>query len=143
MRRMSQKQPQQPARSPRGSSPRHAHGYVRTSDRPQATNPSGATPGPRRTPPGTPLLMLVAVGLLCSVGIARVHTRTRVLEMGAQISELTSEQARLLDDRRRLEAERAYLRHPEQVRETATTRLGMIPLPADRIQTIRIPGGDQ
>ncbi len=134
MRRMSQMHTPRKRHGPA----RHAHGYTRATDRPAADNRARELPIPLRTPPGTPLLMLVVVGFLCSVGIARVHTRTRVLEIGAEISELTSQQAGLLDNRRRLEAERAYLRHPDQVRQAASDRLGMIPLAPDRVRTIKL-----
>ena len=73
-----------------------------------------------------------------AVGVARVHLRTRVLDLGAEISDLTSEQARLLDRKRRLEAERAYLRHPDQIQEVATERLHMVPVAAERVQKIRL-----
>jgi cell division protein FtsL len=89
-------------------------------------------------PAGTSLLLTLIIGVLTAIGIARVHATTRVLELGAEITELTSEQARLLDQRRRLAAERAYLRHPQTIGEVARNRLQMIPMSPDLVQTIRL-----
>ena len=92
----------------------------------------------RSAPAGTSLLLTLIVGALTAIGIARVHVTTRVLEMGAEITDLTAEQARLLDERRRLAAERAYLRHPTYIDEVARNRLQMIPMSPDLVQTIRL-----
>ncbi len=92
----------------------------------------------RNAPAGMSLLLIVIVAVLTALGIARVHASTRVLGLGAEITQLTEEQARLLDERRRLGAERAYLRHPDQIREVARDRLGMIPMSPDVVQTIRL-----
>lgn len=70
------------------------------------------------------------------MGIARVHAHNELLALGAEISSLTTEQARLLDEKRRLEAERAYLRHPDHVRNVALNELHMQPAASERIQTI-------
>lgn len=82
--------------------------------------------------------MLAVTATLTAVGVARVHMRTRVLELGAEISDLTADQARLLDHRRRLEAERAYLRHPERVLEVARDHLHMVPIRPERVQRIKL-----
>jgi cell division protein FtsL len=83
-------------------------------------------------------LLTVVVGVLAAIGIVRVHATTRVLELGAEITTLTAEQASLLDERRRLAAERAYLRHPDHIAEVARHRLQMIPMSPDLVQTIRL-----
>lgn len=122
------------------------HGWQRASDRIVATmtGRSGSAADRRRaTPAGTTLLLTLIVGVLTAIGIARVRATTRVLELGAEITELTAEQASLLDERRRLAAERAYLRHPDHIAEVAKNRLQMIPMSPDLVQTIRLqPGAD-
>ncbi len=73
-------------------------------------------------------------------GLVQVRTRARVLELGAEIAELTAEHGRLLDEKRRLEAERAYLRHPDYIESVAAGRLQMVPATPDRIQAIKLRG---
>jgi cell division protein FtsL len=87
--------------------------------------------------------MLAVTAILTAVGVARVHMRTRVLELGAKISDLTADQARLLDHRRRLEAERAYLRNPERVLEVARDQLHMVPIRPERVQRIKLLRGER
>jgi cell division protein FtsL len=88
-----------------------------------------------------PLLLFTALLVMTFVGIARVKARISVLALADEISSLTRERDELLDRKRRLEAERAYLRHPEHVRERATEDLGMIPATPERIQTIQLIEG--
>jgi cell division protein FtsL len=116
------------------------HGWQRASDRtaPVAGRPGSAGDRRRHTPAGTTLLLTLIVGVLAAIGISRVNATTRVLELGAEITELTAEQANLLDERRRLAAERAYLRHPDHIAEVARNRLQMIPMSPDLVQTIRL-----
>lgn len=116
------------------------HGWQRASDRtaPAAGRSGSAADRRRATPAGTTLLLTLIVGVLTAIGIARVHSTTRVLELGAEITELTAEQANLLDERRRLAAERAYLRHPDHIDEVARNRLQMIPMAPDLVQKIRL-----
>lgn len=118
------------------------HGWQRASDRTIAATgrPGSAADRRRATPAGTSLLLTLIVGVLTAIGIARVHATTRVLELGAEITELTAEQASLLDERRRLAAERAYLRHPDHIDEVARNRLQMIPMSPDLVQKIRLQG---
>jgi len=78
------------------------------------------------------------MGVLTLAGVVRVQNRTAVLETGARITDLAAEHARLLDQRRRLEAERAYLRHPDHVQAIAVDRLEMVPATPDRIQKITL-----
>jgi cell division protein FtsL len=120
----------------------HDHGWSRAADR--ASDTAVQEPVETTAPPavGTVLLLFVIVGMLTAVGIAQVHMHTRVLELGAEITELTAEQAELRERRRRLETERAYLRHPDQVLEFARNRLRMVPMSPERIQRIELVPGD-
>ena len=97
-----------------------------------------AGPVPVRRPTGLPLLLLVALGLVTASGVVQVRARARVLGLGAEIAEMTGEHSGLLDERRRLEAERAYLRHPDYIQSVAATRLDMVPARPESIQTIRL-----
>lgn len=134
---MTTQQGKAPPRRRRQQSPvDHAHGWKRRSDAAEAPLPAAGRL--RRAPAGTSLLLMMIVAVMTVIGIVRVHASTRVLEMGAEITDLTDEQSRLLDKRRRLGAERAYLRHPEQIGEVARNRLGMIPMSPDLVQTIRL-----
>jgi cell division protein FtsL len=92
----------------------------------------------RRRATGTPLLLCTILGVMTSVGLARVNSRVRVLDLAEQITELTDERNRLLDHKRRLQTERAYLRTPTRIRREASERLGMKPTPPERIQVIRV-----
>ena len=140
----------------RAADPDFEHGLRRASD-PRATKRQ-ATPGlaaanppandathdapaeatPLRRPNGLPMLLLVALALLTAAGIVQVRARARVLELGAEIAEMTGTHSGLLDQRRRLEAERAYLRHPDYIHSVAASRLQMVPAAPERIQTIRL-----
>ena len=128
-------------RSPRGTKAkggRFAHGWRRASDR-GGMPACDAEMAPRRGR-GLPFLMLVTLMVLTWVGITKVRTRAQVLELGQQITELTQRRAQLLDRRRRLETERAFLRHPDRIRDEATRRFDMIPAPPERIKRIRQTG---
>jgi hypothetical protein len=37
-----------------------------------------------------------------------------------------------------LEAERAYLRHPDQIADVAKTKLGLVPVAPELVQSIRL-----
>lgn len=115
----------------RGEAPSFEHGQVRAAE---VRLPAP----PRRRPTGLPLVLLMALGLLTAAAVVQVRTRARVLELGAEITELTAEHGRLLDEKRRLEAERAYLRHPDYIHSVAAGRLQMVPATPDRIQAIRV-----
>jgi len=131
--------------SPQNIRPRHrpqrlvefAHGWIRRTD-PAASIRRSAPGHYSRAPAGTSLLLLLIVGVFTGLGIVRVHASTRVLEMGSEITDLTDEQARLLDQHRRLGAERAYLRHPDQIGSVARDKIGMIPMSPDLVQVIRL-----
>ena len=102
------------------------------------THDAPAEAAPLRRPNGLPMLLLVALGLLTAAGIVQVRARARVLELGAEIAEMTGTHSGLLDQRRRLEAERAYLRHPDYIHSVAASRLQMVPAAPEHIQTIRL-----
>ncbi len=99
-----------------------------------------APPKPVRShrPQGIALLAFAALAMLTAISVLRVRTRARVLELGAAITDMTDEHTRLLDERRRLEAERAYLRHPDHVQQIATQHLAMEPAQPERIQRIEM-----
>lgn len=115
------------------------HGWRRADDAPEL-GPAQRTPSARgrRAPAGTSFLLALFVGVMASIGIVRVHASTEVLELGAEITELTTEHAQLLEEKRRLAAERAYLRRPEQIADQAKERLGMIPVAPELVQRIRV-----
>ena len=122
--------------------PTFEHGMRRAADVAapvaDASSDSLADVPPARRPTGLPLLLLVALGLITAAGVVQVRARARVLGLGAEIAEMTATHSRLLDDRRRLEAERAYLRHPDYIQSVAASRLSMVPAAPERIQTIRL-----
>lgn len=124
-------------RQRRNRTPRE-HGWARAEDKRDAADGSQQARPRGRAHSGLPLLLVVALGMLTFVGAARVKARLNVLELADEISVLTKERDELLDRKRRLEAERAYLRRPERVREQATERLGMVPATPERIQSIRL-----
>ena len=123
----------------RAAEPSFEHGMRRAADLYSETTRDlpGAAP-PVRRPTGLPLLLLVALGLVTAAGVVQVRARARVLGLGAEIAEMTGEHTGLLDERRRLEAERAYLRHPDYIQSVATTRLDMVPARPESMQTIRL-----
>ncbi len=113
------------------------HGLRRAMDSADAL--ISATPAvPPRRPNGLPLVLLVALAMLTVTGVMSVRARARVLGLGAEIAEMTAEHSRLLDQRRRLAAERAYLRHPDYIQSVATSRLHMIPAAPEWVQKIRL-----
>ena len=113
------------------------HGWGRAEDPDIAQNnkPSFLE---RRRADGTPLLLFTVLAVLTGVGLARVDARLEVLQLANEITELSEDQQRLLDRKRRLETERAYLRRPARISEQARERLGMEPAPPDRIQRIEL-----
>lgn len=113
----------------------HAHGWSRAADSGQGAS-RGA--GKKRRATGTPFLLFLVVTVLMLVGLARVRARLALLELGEEIGDLTQEQAALLDEKRRLETERAYLRHPNRIRNFAEERLDMHPADPQRIQSIEL-----
>lgn len=116
------------------AAPVFEHGLARAAEPERESLP----PPPRRRPTGLPLLLLAALALLTTAGVVHVRARARVLALGAEITDLTAEHGRLLDEKRRLEAERAYLRHPDYIHSVAAGRLQMVPATPDRIHPIRV-----
>ncbi len=114
-----------------------AHGWGRSSD-PHVPPRKDSERRRRIAPAGTSLLLALVVAVLAAAGIVRVRAATRVLQLGAEITTLTGEQARLQSEKRRLLAERAYLRHPDRVGEVARGKLGMISVVPDLVQPIRL-----
>lgn len=113
------------------------HGWMRATDNPALAN-DPVQRRHRRAPAGTSFLLGLMVITLAAIGIVRVRTTTQVLELGAEITELTDEHSRLRELRRRLSAERAYLRHPDRIGEVARDRLGMVPVAPELVQEIRV-----
>lgn len=113
------------------------HGWGRADDPDfaEANKPSFLD---RRRADGTPLLLVTVLAVLTGVGLARVDSRIEILQIANEITELSEQQQRLLDRKRRLETERAFLRRPARVGEQARERLGMEPAPAHRIQRIEL-----
>lgn len=112
------------------------HGWGRAED------PDQLGPKPsfldRRRADGTPLLLFTMLAVLTGVGLARVESRIEILDLANEITELSEEQQRLLDRKRRIETERAYLRRPARIGAQAAERLGMVPAPPERIQPIEL-----
>lgn len=130
-----------PTRSPRNRTKlaiatTWAHGWTRSADLPRAQ----AFDGLRRrvAPSGTSVLLGLVVVAIAAAGIVRVRASSRVLGLGAEITELTDEQSRLQERKRRLLAERAYLRHPDQIGDAARNRFGMVAVVPDLVQEIRL-----
>jgi cell division protein FtsL len=122
----------------------YAHGHRRASDDPTAAAHAAHQARRRlRAPAGTSFLFALGIAALTGIGLVRVRASTRVLELGAEITELTDEQSELLEKKRRLSAERAYLRHPDQIQQVARDRLGMVPIAPELIQQIRLEERDQ
>jgi cell division protein FtsL len=113
------------------------HGWGRAED-PEVQRPDKLGFLDRRRANGTPLLLFTVLAVLTGVGLARVESRIEILDVANEITELSGDQQRLLDRKRRLETERAYLRRPARVSEQATERLGMEPAPPERIQRIEL-----
>ena len=84
--------------------------------------------------------LVVLIVVLTWVGLARVQSQTRVLELGEEIKQLSDERTALLKRLRRIETERAYLRRPARVRAKASELLGMVPLDPGRRQRVTLHG---
>ncbi len=114
-----------------------AHGWTRSADLPGARD---IADGFRRrvAPGGTSLLLGLVVVAIAAAAIVRVSASATVLGLGAEITELTDEQSRLQERKRRLLAERAYLRHPDQIGDAARNRFGMVAVVPDLVQEIRL-----
>ena len=122
----------------KGARKAHEHGWARASDPVTLPVHAGTPARGRRAPAGTSFLLAIAVTVISAIAIVRVHASNEVLEFGGQITELTQEQAHLLEEKRRLAAERAYLRHPEQIEDIARNKLGLVPITPELVQPIRL-----
>ena len=119
----------------------HEHGWSREVDRVvKGSRASGAPQSAAfyRRANGTPLLLCMMLVMLTLVGLARVHSRVRVLSLAEEITQLTQERSGLLDQRRRLETERAFLRRPARIRQKAVELLDMKATAPERIQVIKV-----
>ncbi|MEZ4454726.1 MAG: cell division protein FtsL [Nannocystaceae bacterium] len=126
------------------------HGRVRASDRARARARGAAPVHPGigeepakvplrvRRPGGLALFGLAALVVIAALAGLRVRTQARILELGEAISDATAEHSKLIDEKRRLEAERAYLRHPDHIQRVATQHLGMERPEPESIQRIRV-----
>lgn len=136
--RRSPRAPNRSRLGPDGSSGASwAHGWTRATERPgggafEDRLRRGVAPG------GISLLLGIVVVAIAAAGIVRVRASARVLGLGAEITELTDEQSRLQEQKRRLLAERAYLRHPDQIGDAARNRFGMVAVVPDLVQPIRL-----
>jgi hypothetical protein len=113
------------------------HGWGRADDPDLLAGPKPSFLDRRRSD-GTPLLLFTVLAVLTGVGLARVESRIEILDLANEITELSEDQQRLLDRKRRIETERAYLRRPARIGEQAAERLGMVPAPPERIQPIEL-----
>lgn len=117
----------------------YPHGQQRRSDKPASNGSTTERVRDRmRAPAGTSFLLFLCVAVLVAMGIVRIKSTTAVLEAGGDIAELSSQQAALLEEKRRLSAERAYLRNPQQVQSVARDELGMVPVAPELVQKIRV-----
>lgn len=92
----------------------------------------------RRRADGTPLLLFTVLAVMTGVGLARVQSRIEILQLANEITDLSEDHQRLLDRKRRIETERAYLRRPARISKQARERLGMEAAPPERIQRIEL-----
>lgn len=114
------------------------HGHKRQSDQPSAAGSVERVRDRMRAPAGTSFLLFLCVVVLVAMGIVRIQSTTAVLEAGGDITRLSEQQAMLLEEKRRLSAERAYLRNPQQVQSVARDELGMVPVAPELVQKIRV-----
>jgi cell division protein FtsL len=116
----------------------YPHGHKRSSDQPSAASSVERVRDRMRAPAGTSFLLFLCVGVAVAMGIVRIQSTTAVLEAGGDITRLSEQQAALLEEKRRLSAERAYLRNPQQVQSVARDELGMVPVSPELVQKIRV-----
>jgi len=114
------------------------HGHKRSSDLPPGAGSVERVRDRMRAPAGTSFLLFLCVLVMIAMGIVRIQSTTQVLEAGGDITKLSEQQATLLEEKRRLSAERAYLRNPQQVQSVARDELGMVPVSPELVQKIRV-----
>ncbi len=114
---------------------RPRHGHVRRSDRPGRTV---APPPP--APPRPPRALLPSVLVLFCVGLGlgwiHIETKTREIDVAARTARAMEIHTRHAERLRVLEAERAYLRRPDRIRDVAIGRLGLVPPPPEKVHEI-------
>ncbi len=115
-----------------------AHGHKRRTDGATASGSVDRVRDRMRAPAGTSFLLFLCVVVLVAMGMVRIKSTTAVLEAGGEITRLSEGQASLLEEKRRLSAERAYLRNPQQVQAVARDELGMVPVSPELVQKIRV-----
>ncbi|MGH1342973.1 MAG: hypothetical protein ACRBN8_15530 [Nannocystales bacterium] len=114
------------------------HGHKRSGDRAANAGSVERVRDRMRAPAGTSFLLFLCVAVTVAMGIVRIQSTTAVLEAGGDITRLSEQQASLLEEKRRLSAERAYLRNPQQVQAVARDELGMVPVSPELVQKIRV-----
>ena len=114
------------------------HGQKRRADLPPGVSSVERVRDRMRAPAGTSFLLFMCVVVIGAMGIVRIQSTTEVLEAGGDITRLSEQQAALLEEKRRLSAERAYLRNPQQVQAVARDELGMVPVAPELVQKIRV-----
>lgn len=114
------------------------HGQKRSGDGTAGVSSVERVRDRMRAPAGTSFLLFLCVVVLVAMGIVRIKSTTAVLEAGGDITKLSEQQASLLEEKRRLSAERAYLRNPQQVQAVARDELGMVPVSPELVQKIRV-----
>ncbi|MEM6289824.1 MAG: cell division protein FtsL [Myxococcota bacterium] len=114
------------------------HGHKRSSDLPAGGSSVERARDRMRAPAGTSFLLFLCVAVMVAMAIVRIKSTTAVLEAGGDIAKLSEQQAMLLEEKRRLSAERAYLRNPTQVQSVARDELGMVPVAPELVQKIRV-----
>lgn len=114
------------------------HGHKRRSDQPSGAGSVERVRDRMRAPAGTSFLLFLCVIVGIAMGVVRIQSTTEVLEAGGDITRLSEQQAALLEEKRRLSAERAYLRNPQQVQAVARDELGMVPVAPELVQKIRV-----
>lgn len=114
------------------------HGHKRQADLPSGASSVERVRDRMRAPAGTSFLLFLCVVVTGAMGVVRIQSTTEVLEAGGEITRLSEQQAALLEEKRRLSAERAYLRNPQQVQSVARDELGMVPVAPELVQKIRV-----
>ncbi len=118
--------------------PKPAHGFARATDQGGRRVNSEPVAPARTGGRGLVILFALVLGVLTHAGIARVVDHNQVLELGGQVATLTAKRTQLMQQKRRLEAERAFLRHPDRIRGRAVEVLEMTPTPPERVQRIEL-----
>ncbi|MBN2497861.1 MAG: cell division protein FtsL [Deltaproteobacteria bacterium] len=84
--------------------------------------------------------LLLAV--LTAAACLHVRARLAVVQLGYKLSEASTENRRLLVERRKLQVEMATLRSPQRLRKLAHEKLGLVEPRPEQILRLA-PGGDK